>query len=494
MVRNLMLVFVLLSTWHQQQRVHGFDPTIMSASVPATSRRSLVLIGGGHAHVQVVKALKFRPANIHVTLIDVSKSASYSGMVPGCIAGLYTAEQTLLHFEPLCEWANVDFIHDEVVDIDLENHCVHLRSRTDDPIPFHAVSLDIGSKSRGLDDIPGASEHTIPTRPISTLVQRVDEAQINLGEITRVVVVGGGAAGIELAMSIRGRWGPLLGDNLFVTLLDAGDDLLPNESQACREAVRTALKDRGIEVKHQCQVQRVTASNLFLESGESIPKTHCIWAAGAAAHSLTSTLKRRSLAVSDHGWIRVNDNLQSISHPCVFAVGDCCTIEGLPDGRSSPPKAGVYAVRAGPVLTINLPAFLQSEPLESYCPQDDFLKLIACGDGTAIGFRFGLPFQGKWVFEMKDSIDQMFMNLFKKENLTENFEKDSAKTQFDASLDEDRARLTPDDAAALLQRTDNEVEYKAAWHTIRTITQDERYRKAVIACIGKKKVLQEPFC
>ena len=491
MVYKLMLLFVLVSTLHLQQRVHGFDPTIGFASMTATTKsRSLVLIGGGHAHVQVIKALKLRPANLHVTLIDVSKSASYSGMVPGCIAGLYTPEQTLLHLEPLCEWANIDFIHDEVVDIDLENHCVHLQRRTDDPIPFHAVSLDIGSKSRGLDDIPGAAEHTIPTRPISTLVQRINETQINLGEITRVVVVGAGAAGIELAMSIRGRWGPLLGEQLIVTLLDAGDELLPSESQACREAVLTALNDRGIEVRHQCQVKRVTASNLWLENGESIPTTHCIWAAGAAAHSLTRVLKRRGLAVSDHGWIRVNDNLQSISHPCVFAVGDCCTIEGLPEGRPSPPKAGVYAVRSGPVLTMNLPAFLQSEQLESYCPQDDFLKLIACGDGTAIGFRFGLPFQGKWVFEMKDSIDQMFMNLFRKENLTESLERDSTKTQFDSSLDKGKARLTPDDAAALLQRIDNDVDYNSAWQTIRTMTHDESYRKAVIDCIGKETVLQ----
>jgi selenide, water dikinase len=227
-------------------------------------------------------------------------------------------------------------------------------------------------------------------------------------------------------------------------------------------------------------------ANLLLESGESIPTTHCIWAAGAAAHSLTTKLKHRGLAVSDYGWIRVNDNLQSISHPNVFAVGDCCTIEGLPEGRSSPPKAGVYAVRSGPVLSINLPAFLQTKPLESYSPQDDFLKLIACGDGTAIGFRFGLTFQGKWVFEMKDSIDQMFMNLFKKENLPEHLETDSATIQFDALLDEFRVRLTPEEAARLLQRTDTDVEYTTAWHTIRDITQDVNYRKAVLECIGKK--------
>ena len=484
-IKHIPLLLFLITMLQIQHRA-----LVQGLAMPLQTNNRLVLIGGGHAHAQVIKALKIRPQNLHVTVIDIAKSVSYSGMVPGCVAGLYTPEQTLLHLEPLCEWADIEFIQDEVVDMDLENNSISLR-HTPDPVLFDAVSLDIGSKSRGLDDIPGAREHTIPTRPISKLVQRIADAEKNLGQKSRVVVVGGGAAGIELAMSMRGRWGPLLGDNLQVTLLDAGDELLPNEAPACRQALQNVLKNRGIEVLHQCQVKEVTASNVLLDGGVSIPHTQCIWAAGAAAPSLAHKLQSRGLAVSDRGWIRVNDNLQSLSHPNIFAAGDCCTIEGLPGGRSSPPKAGVYAVRSGPVLIENLPGFLQSKPLLPYNPQDDFLKLLACGDGKALGFRFGLPLQGKWVFEMKDHIDQMFMNLFKKENLPDLIGEDSDTSQFDAIGDNDgRVQLSPEEAASLLQRTDDSVNYMTAWHVIRDMTQDEEYRGAVMGSMGQAVIAQ----
>lgn len=461
-----------------------------SSTIIENTPSRLVLIGGGHAHAQVVKALKLRSPNLHVTLIDLEKAASYSGMIPGCVAGLYTPDQTLIHLEPLCEWADVEFLQDEVVDIDLERKCVVLR-HAPTPIPYDAVSLDIGSKSRGLDDIPGAREYSIPTRPISKLVQRIQDAEMMLGESSRVVVVGGGAAGIELAMSIRGRWGPLLGDQLHVTLLDAGEELLPMESRQCRESLDQALKGRRVEVRHRCQVEEVTSSHVKLESGESIPYTHCIWAAGAAAHSLAGALQQRGLAVSDRGWIRVNANLQSVSHSNVFAAGDCCTLEGLSDGRPPPPKAGVYAVRAGPVLSENLPSFLQSnEHLESYNPQDDFLKLFSCGDGTAIGFRFDIPLQGKWVFEMKDCIDQMFMDLFKKENLPNLVDVEASKSQFDALIKDDEVRLSPEAAALLLQRSDSNVDYKTAWYTLRQMTRDKDFRHAVMKHIGHSIIPQ----
>ena len=115
------------------------------------------------------------------------------------------------------------------------------------------------------------------------------------------------------------------------------------------------------------------------------------------------------------------------------------TIEGLVNGTPTPPKAGVYAVRSGPILIDNLTRILNHDkegnvlPLTPYKPQDDFLKLMVCGDGTALGFRFGIPIYGKWVFEMKDAIDNGFMNLFREEYLPEVIEGQPYDTsQYDA--------------------------------------------------------------
>lgn len=249
-------------------------------------------------------------------------------MVPGCIAGEYTAEDTMLHLEPLAKWADIEFINDRVIDIDLEGKTIILEKQKAKPLSFDLISLDIGSASRGLYTTPGALKYSLPTRPISALVERFeketgiisqskDDTSINL------VVVGGGAAGIELSMSVMGRWKSILGEgsSIRVTLLDSGSQLLPDETFANREAVQRLLTERGISVRQNSIVESIQKDFIYLADGEILAYTHCLWASGAGAHDLAFTLKDRGLAVSERGWIQVNKYLQSTSHPYVFAAG-----------------------------------------------------------------------------------------------------------------------------------------------------------------------------
>ena len=160
-----------------------------------------------------------------------------------------------------------------------------------------------------------------------------------------VVIAGGGAAGIELAFAMRGRWAKF--SALRVVVLNSGKELLAHEPAPCRGAVNAALAQRGIEVLHECKVSEVKETEFLLTDGRRVEFTHAIWATGAASHPLAGKLAESGIATTARGWVRVGPTLQSVSHPTIFAAGDCCTIEGLPDGRASPPKAGVYAVRAG---------------------------------------------------------------------------------------------------------------------------------------------------
>lgn len=485
--------------------------TPLSATVSETTdnhnndkKKRLVLVGGGHSHLQVIKALNHasRPKNLEVTLVDLTDHPCYSGMVPSAVAGIYSPQETFVQLKSLAEWSRIDFVQDRVVDIDLDTKTVI--TREDQTISFDAISIDIGSTSRGLNEIPGARDYTIPTRPISELIRRIETATDILKSSNtanaNVLVVGGGAAGIELSMAILGRWKPILGEeNIHVTLLNSMDELLPDETLANRRALRERLEERGISVIHNAKVDRVDPETLILDSGEHIEFTHCIWATGAESHSdLSFSLRGRGLAVSQHGWIQVNESFQSLSHPFLFAAGDCCTMK-IPGG--SPPKAGVYAVRAGPILIENLTRFLVptdattnesdnncSEPsnedcsstLTKYAPQKDFLKLLACGDGKALGFRFGIPIYGKWVFELKDAIDRSFMELFQKEYLPELVEGQPYDTsQYDASSN----RPPPMDsrkAAVLLGRSDDDVDFQTAWNVIRDMAEDDAYREEVL--------------
>jgi len=477
-------------------------------------QQHLVLVGGGHAHAQVIKALNkaSRPANLRVTLIDQQASASYSGMVPGCICQRYTHEETLLHLRPLAAWAGIDFVQDKVIDVDLERKVIHLANQNnkDDneqkgssSIAFDAISMDIGSTSRGLDDTPGAHQFTIPTRPISKLVERLEQSEkyMDSDAEPRIVVIGGGAAGVELSMSLNGRFQRKF-PKAQVTLLDVGTELLGGESRRGREKLQEIMGAQGIQIVHQCRVDEVSDDRIFAtianEKHQIIPFTHCIWATGAGAHPLAMLLQAKGLDATKYGWISVNEYLQSTSHPWLFAAGDCCNIENLEKG--SPPKAGVFAVRAGPVLIENLTAYLrqqqqpkhqqqQSDDPESdeclnmkpYVPQTDFLKLLVCGDGKALGLRFGQAFYGKWVMDLKDKIDTNFMDLFKEENLPDLRDGGEYDTsQYDANM-ATKTDLDPQEAAVLLSRTDDDVDYHVAWSVIRTMADDEQYRNQVLS-------------
>jgi len=485
-------------------------------------RERLVLVGGGHSHLQVIKGLNHarRPESLDVVLIDQTDAPCYSGMVPSAVAGIYSPEETLVDLRSLSEWAGIRFVNERVTGIDLTRKLVVTTNAANNgehvEIPFDAISIDIGSTSRGLKSVPGARHHSIPTRPISELVRKVEAATDELrkengsgsGRTANVVVVGGGAAGIELSMGVLGRWKTVVGaTNVRVTILNSVDKLFPDETPANREALLQRLDERGIAIRNNAEVGRVDRNSLLLQSGEQIDFTHCIWATGADCHlELVTSLRRFGLAISENGWIKVNESFQSLSHPFVFAAGDCCTM-AMPNGVRSPPKAGVYAVRAGPILIENLTRFLENSKrtndgdedtdntrgidndsnlaLKKYEPQRDFLKLLACGDGKALGFRFGVPIYGKWVFELKDAIDRSFMDLFKKENLPELTREQQRKKQtYDTSQYDAASKrpppLPPIEAAFLLQRTDDDVDFQGAWDVLRDMAEDDSYRDSVL--------------
>ena len=482
----------------------GSSPPASPPAGPAQpARRCIVLVGGGHAHVQVIKALNLhaRPLHTDVVLIDPQREASYSGMVPGCVSGLYTEDETKIKLGPLADWAGMRFINMPVTDIDVEAKTLTMTDYAtgrEESVCYDVVSLDIGSTTRGFEDVPGAKEHTIPTRPISALTVRIQKAATallarDLGEeriVVNVVVVGGGAAGIELAFGMKARWGKLFAGSenvsVHVILLNSGEKLYANETEMCQRATNEGLAARGIEVRHNCRVQEVTASQLLLTDGDCIDTEHVIWATGASCHPLSKRLQERGLAVDDRSWITVNSTLESTNCPGVFAAGDCCTIVAE-DGRAPPPKAGVYAVRSGPILIKNLTNYLAKEPLITYAPQGDFLRLLMCGDGTAIGFRFGIAFSGKWVWELKDHIDVMFMQLFQSEYLPKEKEDSLNTAQYDAKkmTDVDADDVEASEAAGELMRTDDGVDYMRNWAILRRMMTDNTYKDAVLRYVER---------
>ena len=197
------------------------------------------------------------------------------------------------------------------------------------------------------------------------------------------------------------------------------DNPVHTENQHMINQVSKELQEHGIDVETNCKVIEVTPSSVILEDGRIINCDVAIWATGAEPQQVSAESDLDLLK----GFYRVNNFMQSTSHPNIFAGGDCVTMESYVDSPY-PTKAGVYAVRAGPIIAQNIMNFLSEEekPLVEYIPQQGFLSLMMTADESCIGSKHGISFKGKWVWNLKDFIDKSFVDLFDPKLLFEDYQ------------------------------------------------------------------------
>lgn len=370
--------------------------------------RKVVLVGGGHSHVQVLESLAARPLpGAEVTVVVDKPIAVYSGMVPGFIADQYRQGELEIDVPALARWAGVEVVVTAATEIDAERREVGLADGS--RRAYDLASVNIGSTVAGLD-LPGIRDFALPTRPISELVRRTEEVVERARERAsrhpvRMVVVGGGAGGVELAFTFKQRIESQGLGPVDAHLVHAGPRILEGYPASLERRARRAADRRGIRIHCDRKVTAAEAGRVALANGEDWPCDLLVWVTGAVSHPL---FRDSRLPTDERGFVRTRSTLQVGGHDTLFAVGDCATLIEYPET----PKAGVYAVRQGPHLTRNLRAALAGRPLEQYAPQRDFLTLLNLGDGTALGAKWGLSFSGRWVMRLKDRIDRAFMRRF----------------------------------------------------------------------------------
>jgi selenide,water dikinase len=374
---------------------------------PSTSdiRHDLVLVGGGHAHIQVLKRWAMGPvAGTRLTLVVDRPIAVYSGMVPGFVAGQYARDDLEIDVRPLALRAGARCIVARATGLDTRTRRIHLEDRP--PIVYDTVSFDVGSTVAGLE-LPGVSEHAISTRPIGDFVRRVDQvfAAARGRSTFRTTVVGGGAGGVEVAFALATRLGRQLGGRAHVVLLESGPRVLPGYAGSAARRVETAAAARGLAIRCDARVERAEAGAVRLVGGERLPADALVWVAGAAALPIFAG---SGIETDERGFAKVRPTLQCVGRDDVFAVGDCAAWTAGP----ALAKAGVYAVRQGAVLADNLMARARGGRLRAYRPQRDFLSLLNLGDGGAIGTKWGVSAEGTTLFSLKDWIDRRFVRRF----------------------------------------------------------------------------------
>jgi pyridine nucleotide-disulfide oxidoreductase family protein len=369
----------------------------------------LVLLGAGHAHLFVLEAVAQGAfADAEVTLVSPLERQVYSGMIPGMLAGRYRPEELSFDLEAIARRAGVRYVSAAGRRIRADGAEIELDGGA--ALPYDILSIATGSTVRGTD-LPGIGSRALSIKPIDralAIVPALAEA-LRADKHPPVVVAGGGAGGIELALAVRARLSLLAGAGTgIVTLLESAPRLFGGRLPSLEHVVERALARNQVALRCSAEVVAATESGVRLEDGSEVRARVLIWAAGAAAPDL---LRTSGLALDAQGFIVVDERLRSVSHPRIFAAGDAATPARWPDT----PKAGVYAVREGPVLCANLAAASRGLDLPRvYRPQRRALALLNTGDGRAILSYGRLAASGKWVMALKDGIDRKFVRRFQR--------------------------------------------------------------------------------
>ncbi|MEO8808110.1 MAG: FAD-dependent oxidoreductase [Burkholderiaceae bacterium] len=365
--------------------------------------KHLVLLGAGHAHAQVLLDLAREPMPAaRVTLVSPFAHLVYSGMVPGVVAGHYAAADAAIEIAPLAARAGAAFVQQAAVQFDATARSVTLGDGR--VLGFDTLSIDTGAVM-DRDSIPGARDHALFVRPIEHFMQLLQPLfELAARRTLSLVVVGAGAGGVELAMALQHR----LGERARLSLVTGGTPPLPSYPAAVQAHALRALKRLGVTVfEDSCAA--IEAGHVLLGGGARLACDALVLAIGASA---PKWLAGSGLALDAQGFIATGATLQSASHAHVFAAGDVASRSDAPR-----PRSGVYAVRAGPPLALNLRRFMAGGELAKYVPQRRALNLLSCGERRAIASWGNRSVEGRWVWWWKDRIDRGFVRRFAAEGM-----------------------------------------------------------------------------
>lgn len=363
----------------------------------------LVLVGGGHAHLHVLQEMKKRNIEgLQVILISEFPYQYYSGMAANFIEGIYQEEEIRFNLRELCRKHKIEFIEGRVTGVNGDLKKIILSDGTE--VPFSILSMDTGSKMAG-SSLVGVETHGVMIKPLVNLHKIRKACEENTHGESRLVIVGAGAAGVEIALAVQSHKEKLK-QKVTLTLVEFGDSILRGYQERLKKQVMDLLVSKNIKVMFNTKVTEIDKEYLKTTTGERIEYDDLIWAGGGAADSF---YKESGILVDEKGFMLVNSYLQSLSHPFIFGAGDCITFSNY----DYVTKVGVYAIREAPLLVENITRYSQGKPLQVYTPQRTYLSILSLGHKVGI-LQYGkIVVKGKNFWKIKDYIDQSFMRRYR---------------------------------------------------------------------------------
>lgn len=384
---------------------------IQIEEIPITN--DLVLIGGGHSHLSVLMKLSKRPINGNrITLITNEIDTPYSGMIPGYIEGIYSWRDSHIDLYRLCLKLNVRFIHAEVERVSAHEKEIYFKDRP--KIKFDVLSINTGIQSNNRE-IKGAAKYCLPVKPISKLANNF------LNKITNfksIAFIGGGAGSVELALAIKKRF-LNINQDIKITIITGKRGLLSTFPQKTKLTSLKTLEKFKIDIIEYKRVLEVKPKQIIL-SDKSLLK---IDKAILSTNSMTPKwLAKSDILLTKDNYILVNKSFQT-NYKYVFASGDVIDFN-----NQNLKKAGVFAVRSGKPLAINIRKFILGKKLVEYKFNKNYLALIGTSKRSAIATKYNLTFNSRFFFYLKKYIDQNFIKKFSDFRIRKKFTLDALKT------------------------------------------------------------------
>ncbi|MFC7322077.1 FAD-dependent oxidoreductase [Halobacillus campisalis] len=359
-------------------------------------RRRLILVGAGHAHLEVMRLHKNNPlTDIEMCLINPSNYQYYSGMFSGYAEGLYTEEETRIDLTEFAERCGVHFIKKKASRVFPERKKLFCEGGA--VYPFDIISFDIGSKSIPYE-FAGSDARSV--KPNYQFVEQMN----SLRATSTPLIVGGGAAGCELAVSIQTfkNKHEIAGNVRLVT----SSNVLADSPRKTSKKLKSILEETGVQIWENEKVKDMYDECIVTEMNNRIRHTGVLWLGGPLADPIFTL---SNIDVDTRGFAYVKATLQFEKYSFIFGAGDCVTLRTYPHLD----KSGVYAVRQGPVLFENLKAYLDDEPLKKFEPQKKAMYILSAGKKKGLLMYGGFSHYSGKAWNLKNKIDTNFMKKYK---------------------------------------------------------------------------------
>lgn len=352
-------------------------------------------------------AERWTSRGVQVTLIDGSSFLYYSGMVPEYLGGVYERDEVRIDLRRLCDQMGVRFIEQQAHHLDPERRIV--TTSDGNTVSYDVAAIDIGAQNPG--QAPGAIQ-TKPLYYVEVLEERIRAILDDSSHTLRLVIAGGGAAGVEIALNVTGRFAHRgRSDALRLTMVEGADRLLPTFPRGMGDYVTDLLDARGARFERGTLVRSVQDDAAILADGRAIPANLVLWSTGSVGPAL---FEDAGLVCDDQGFARVTPTLQCMGLPRLFAAGDCATVAGYESLR----KVGVHAVKQGPVLRTNLDRALSAiragRPphdwsLDTFEPYWAAPLIVSTGISKGIWTAGPLWFRSRSILRLKHFIDRRWI-------------------------------------------------------------------------------------